>query len=374
MRLTYDVVCGKDSAVRAPALRHLLSLIPPAFPVIFVATAPHPWWVALAMLPLPLLMVGLDLLWGVASPGRPAADAGSAEGSDWPFDLVLGLHAAIHFATLVAYLRLAHREGIGSADFWVGALLVGHNGGWSAIIVGHELVHRRSRWSQLLGRALLCTTFYEHFATEHVRGHHVRVGTGGDPATARFGETRSAFKRRTIPGQFRSAWRIECRRLGDESMRFWDPRLLRSRVVHGLAAELALAAVVTVCLGPAALAALALQAWEAVDLLETVNYFEHWGLSRADRRVTSLDSWDTDSVFTQYALIGLARHADHHAHPARPYQALRRVAASPKLPYGYPPMVLMATVWNSRFRKVMTEELRRRGLGPFAPIDVAPAE
>jgi hypothetical protein len=37
-------------------------------------------------------------------------------------------------------------------------------------------------------------------------------------------------------------------------------------------------------------------------------------------------------------------------------------------------MVLMATVWNSRFRKVMTEELRRRGLGPFATIDAAPAE
>ena len=202
----------------------------------------------------------------------------------------------------------------------------------------------------------------------------MRVGTGGDPATARFGETRSAFKMRTIPGQFRSAWRIECRRLGDEDMRFWDPRLLRSRVVHGLAAELALAVVVTVCLGPAALAALALQAWEAVDLLETVNYFEHWGLSRAHRRVSVLDSWDTDSEFTRYALIGLARHADHHTHPARPYQTLRHVQESPKLPHGYPPMVLMADMWNSRFQRVMTAELRRRRLGPFAVEAPAAAE
>jgi alkane 1-monooxygenase len=217
----------------------------------------------------------------------------------------------------------------------------------------------------------LCTTFYDHFATEHVRGHHVRVGTGDDPATARFGETLSAFKKRTIPGQFRSAWRIETRRLGDEGMSLWDPRLLRSHVVHGLFVEVALAAIAFLCLGPAALAALALQAWEAVQLLETVNYFEHWGLSRSGRRVSVLDSWDTDSPFTRYALIGLARHADHHTHPARAYQALRRVEASPKLPYGYPAMVLLAAAWNARFRRVMSDALRHHQLGPFAPGEAA---
>jgi alkane 1-monooxygenase len=349
--------------MRVPALHHLLSLLPPAMPAVFVATAPHRWGVALAMLSSPFLLVAVDLLSGRA---RSAPEASSGEGSDWPFDVLLVAHAAIHFALLAGYLRLAQREGAGAADFWVGAVLVGHNAGWSAIIVGHELIHRRSQGFQLLGRALLCTAFYEHFATEHVRGHHVRVGTGDDPATARFGETLLAFKWRTIPGQFRSAWRIECRRLGDERMRLWDARLLRSRVVHGLAAELALGLGTVICLGPAALVALALQAWQAINLLETVNYFEHWGLSRAHRRVSVLDSWDTDSEFTRYALIGLARHADHHTHPARPYQTLRHIQESPKLPHGYPPMVLMADMWNSRFQRVMTDELRRRRLGPFA--------
>jgi alkane 1-monooxygenase len=351
--------------VRTPALRHLLSLLLPAVPVAFVATAPHRGWVAAAIATVPLLFVGVDLLSGTA---RGDVDAPSGEeGGGWPFDALLVVHALVHFALLAGYLRLAHREGIASVDFWAGAILVGHNAGWSAIIVGHELVHRRGRWFPLLGRALLATTLYEHFATEHVRGHHVRVGTGDDPATARFGETLSAFKKRTIPGQFRSAWRIECRRLGDENMRLWDPRLLRSRVVHGLGAELVLVAIAAAALGPAAVLALVIQAWEAINLLETVNYFEHWGLSRAGRRVTVFDSWDTDSVFTRYALIGLARHADHHAHPARSYQALRRFEESPKLPYGYPTMVLLAIAWNSRFRAIMTGELRRRGLGPFAP-------
>ena len=37
-----------------------------------------------------------------------------------------------------------------------------------------------------------------------------------DPATARFGETFHQFYRRTVPAQFKSAWRLEKKRLGDE--------------------------------------------------------------------------------------------------------------------------------------------------------------
>ena len=70
--------------------------------------------------------------------------------------------------------------------------------------------------------------------TEHLHGHHARVGTANDPATARFGERSDHFFLRSVPAQFRSAWRLEARRLGDETMRWWDARLLRSRVVHGL--------------------------------------------------------------------------------------------------------------------------------------------
>lgn len=354
--------------MRDSALRYFLSIIPPAMAAVFVATGPHLWWVALAMLPAPLVLVAVDRLSGRASVAR------SPEAAQWSFDLLLVLHAALHFALLAGYLRLAQRHGVASADFWVGAFVIGHNTGWSAIIVGHELIHRKSRWLRWLGRALLCTAFYEHFATEHVRGHHVRVGTEADPATARFGETRAAFKRRTIPAQFRSAWRIECRRLGDENMGLWDVRLLRSRVVHGLAVEALLLVTTGALLGLAGVTALALQAWVGVDLLETVNYFEHWGLARAGGRVRLVDSWDTDAAFTHYALFGLARHADHHTHPARPFHALRRIRESPKLPYGYPSMVLMATVWNSRFRRLMTEELRRRELGPFANSGASAAE
>ena len=87
--------------------------------------------------------------------------------------------------------------------------------------------------------------------------------------------------------------------------------------------------------------------------------------------MTPVDSWDADSRFTLYTLVGLSRHADHHAWASRPYQQLRFWEESPKLPYGYFGTVVLLLVWNSRFRALMTEELRARRLGPFAEPESA---
>jgi alkane 1-monooxygenase len=312
-------------------MRHLASLFPPALALLFVATGPHRWWVALLMLPIPLSMVAVDRLSGTTKE-PPRAHV-------WGYDALLVFHALLHFAILALYLRLAAR-GL-SMDLVVGAVVIGHNTGWSAIIVAHELVHRKNRFLYNLGRALLCTAFYDHFAVEHVRGHHARVGTADDPATARLGESLAAFKRRTIPGQFKSAWKLR-----------------RGQVLFGIFVQAAIALAVAFY-SPWALLALLFQAVEAVNLLETVNYLEHWGLVREQGRVTAMHSWDTDSAFTTYALIGLARHADHHANASRPYPTLRLSEESPKLPYGYPSMLWLAAMRNRRFQELMTDALAR---------------
>ena len=127
-----------------------------------------------------------------------------------------------------------------------------------------------------------------------------------------------------------------------------------------------MAAAILVALGPAAFAAYLVQAAVAVRLLEAVNYFEHWGLTRRNRRITTIDSWDTASRFTLYTLVGLSRHADHHAVASRPYQQLRYFEDSPKLPYGYFGTVVFLLARNGRFQEVMTAELQRCRLGPFA--------
>jgi len=261
-------------------------------------------------------------------------------------------------------------------------LLVGGSSGFS-IITAHELIHRRSRAKQTLGRLLLCSVLYEHFFTEHLRGHHVRVGTPEDPATARFGESYEAFWRRTVPAQLRSAWRLEKRRLGDPDMGLLDRRMLRNRILHGLVLEWGAAAAILASFGMASFVAFVAQAFMAVRLLEAVNYFEHWGLLRRGPRVQPVDSWDTHSWFTFYGLIGLSRHADHHAYPARPYQQLRVWDDAPLLPYGYVGMVDQVMGRNEEFQAMATQELARRRLGPFVPdgeaesappVDAAAAE
>jgi alkane 1-monooxygenase len=207
---------------------------------------------------------------------------------------------------------------------------------------------------------------YEHFYTEHIRGHHVRVGTGEDPATARFGESFNRFYVRTVPAQFKSAWRLETTRLGEPNMKWYDPRILRSRVVQGVLFEIAVLASVGFVFGRTAFVAFLLQAWWATRALEVVNYFEHWGLSRSGGRVEPIHSWDTHSRFTYYALTGLSRHADHHAFASRPYQKLRVWEESPKLPAGYLAMFPLVLSRNKRYRRIVTAELQRRKLGPFA--------
>jgi len=125
-------------------------------------------------------------------------------------------------------------------------------------------------------------------------------------------------------------------------------------------------------LGPGAFAIFVLQALLAVRLLEAINFIEHWGLRRSGPRVQPVDSWDTDSWFTLYTLVGLSRHADHHAHAPRPYQQLRYCDESPKLPYGYWGTVVLLNR-SRKFEALMTEELERRRLGPFTAAN-EPAE
>jgi alkane 1-monooxygenase len=207
---------------------------------------------------------------------------------------------------------------------------------------------------------------YEQFATEHIRGHHPRLGTPADPATARFGESLKDFIRRSIPEQFKSAWRLEKIRLGDEHMRFTDARMLQHRVLQGVVIEVLLVLAYLAVFGPVAMVFFLFQARAAVVLLESVNYIEHWGITRATRTVTPVDSWDTDNGFTLRTLVGLSRHADHHAQASRPYQKLRYFEDSPKMPLGYYGTILMAMFANERYQTRAKAELERCGLGPFA--------
>ena len=318
------------------------SLFFPLLTLGFVATGPHR---AVASLPGIALVAAVVL--SIAA--RAPAGAPAHEGASWPFTALAVVLALVQLATLALFVRMVARGGW-SWDLIVVGWFVGNNSGWGSLVVAHELIHRRSRALRLLGRALLCTVLYDHFFVEHLRGHHVRVGDARRSRRPRASASRyHAFFRRTVPAQFRSAWRLDrragarrprrrgrARRRGHRRRRLARPRRLPVAGVrrHHRA--------------------------RGGQLLRAL------GLQRRGGRPGLSDSWDTDSWFTHYTLIGLSRHADHHAHAARPFERLRAVDESPKLPGGYYAMVGLAQMRNGKFRALMTAELRRKKLGPFA--------
>lgn len=366
MRTISGIAPRSISGARTFAL-HLWAFALPLITLTFWLTGPHSWWASLLWILPIVVLVYID---NAAPPDRrqPPEDLPA-----WPFDLqVYGLfalqilnHVLLGVVTSKLSVNTWHDALQTGAMLFPVMILSGTTAGYSGIVVAHELVHRRNPLQYLMGRILLMGVLYEHFATEHVRGHHPRVGTPEDPATARFGETHWEFVRRTIPAQFLSAWQLERARLGDPRLPWYSPRMLRHRVLQGVVAELLILAVFAYSFGWIALVFFVLQSRTAVFLLETVNYIEHWGLSRVGKKVAAVDSWDTDNWFTLYTLVGLSRHADHHAQAVRPYQALRHFDETPKMPAGYYGTILMAFLRNERYRELATAELRGKGLGPF---------
>lgn len=337
---------------------HLLAFVFPVTVSAYLLSGPHEGLYALAWVLIPLGMVLADH----RAPPERRQPVNLPE--HW-FDVQLYLLAGLQVANVAGFVVSVAQVGLFSAHALVGVVLVGLNSGYSGIVVAHELVHRASPVMRFLARVLMTSVGYEHFTTEHVRGHHARVATAADGATAVYGEKFYVFFRRTVPAQFRSAWRLETKRLGDVDMPLFDRRQLRNRVLHGLLATIGVVASVAIGLGGGAAVAFAAQGFLAVLMLEAVNWFEHWGLTRAGSRPSTVDSWDAESWLTLYSLVGLSRHADHHAHAARPYAQLRSFDESPKLPSGYLFLAITAVIDDRWIRKELSAELARRQLGPY---------
>lgn len=244
-----------------------------------------------------------------------------------------------------------------------------------AINTAHELGHKRERAERRLAKVALAPTGYGHFQVEHNRGHHVRVATPEDPASARLGESFWAFWPRTVVGSLRSAWRLESARL---RLRGGSPWTWRNDVLNAWAMTLLLGAVLVVAFGPAVLPFLVLQAVVGFSLLEAVNYLEHYGLARqrtAFGRYEKVDprhSWNSDRTVTNVFLFQLQRHSDHHANPLRRYQTLRSFDSSPQLPAGYATMVVAALV-PPLWRRVMDHRVLAHYGGDLSRANVHPS-
>jgi alkane 1-monooxygenase len=222
-----------------------------------------------------------------------------------------------------------------------------------AINTAHELGHKRKRHEKWLAKVALAQTGYGHFFIEHNRGHHVRVATPEDPASARLGESFWEFLPRTVSGSLRSALHLEKVRLDRMGKPFFSPQ---NDVLNAWAMSIVLFGGLIAIFGLEVAPWLAVQAVVGFSLLEVVNYLEHYGLLRQRRedgryeRCRPEHSWNSDNVASNVFLYHLQRHSDHHANPTRRYQALRHFEELPELPSGYATMIPLAYVTPLWFR------------------------
>ncbi|WP_345349176.1 alkane 1-monooxygenase [Rhodococcus olei] len=243
------------------------------------------------------------------------------------------------------------------------------------INAAHELGHKRPKHERWLAKIALAQSFYGHFYVEHNHGHHLRVATPEDPATARYGESFWAFLPRTVFGGIRSAWRYEKARLARRGRRTWS---VRNDVLNAWAMSVVLFAALLVGYGWSIAPWLALQAVFGVVFLEAVNYLEHYGLLRRKlddgryERVAPRHSWNSDHVCSNAFLYQLQRHSDHHANPLRRYQTLRSMRDAPQLPAGYAVLVIVAVI-PPLWRRVMDPRLLAHYDGNLSRANVHPS-
>ncbi|RUS59004.1 alkane 1-monooxygenase [Pseudorhodobacter sp. E13] len=288
----------------------------------------------------------------------PMVALDAPEGTEFPAAdallLVLGLAHLVAFPLVV--WAVAGPSGLAGWERAVLALGAGQWFGQVSNPCAHELIHRGNRGLYWLGVTLYATMLFGHHASAHRLVHHRHAASLADPNTARAGESFYQFWPRAWAGSFRLGWLAEtARRQGKPGL---HPYLIYGAIsLASLALGFALAG------GAGAVTWLALAVYGHSQLL-LADYVQHYGLLRDARPDGSLEpvserhSWNAPHWFSSALMLNAPRHSDHHAHPSRPYAALRLPARgdAPYLPYPLPICCTLALA-PRRWKRVMTRRL-----------------
>jgi len=332
-----------------------------------------PFWLSLGMVPLAILgaTVGgwtvallpvygwlmvtvLDAILGL-NDDNP--DVETPEADLFWYRLITLIWFPVQFVTIFSMIWwVSHTSHLSTLEIIVLFFGVGVISGTVGIVYSHELMHQKTRLERWLADLMLATVLYSHFRSEHLLVHHWYVGTPRDTATARYNEGFHRFFWRVLRDCPRSAWNAEALKL----KRAGRGRLhLSNPFWRYTALQLATLSLAFVLGGWVGLALFVFQAFIAVWQLELTNYVEHYGLTRAHKgdgkyeHVLPRHSWNASHTASNWLLINLQRHSDHHYKPDRRFPLLQTYSESdaPQLPFGYPAMTTLAMIpplWRRR--------------------------
>ena len=245
---------------------------------------------------------------------------------------------------------------------WALFAALGILSGTVGVNYAHELMHQKPKIERWLADILLASVLYSHFRSEHLLVHHRYVGTARDPVTARYGESFYRFFPRVLKQSLVSSFKAEQGMLARKNLP-WHHKSNPFWLYLGLQAGFVLlAALIAGWWGVFLFTA---QAFWAIFQLELVDYVEHYALTRKHlgdgkyEHVKPRHSWNASQKASNWLLINLQRHSDHHYKPNRRFPLLQTYDddEAPQLPYGYPLMTMIALIPHA-WKKVMHPRVR----------------
>ncbi|MEW9919953.1 alkane 1-monooxygenase [Marimonas sp. MJW-29] len=354
-----STVAPSEVARLSRALPFWLSLA--LIPLAWIGAFTGGWVIALVPLSTWFLYSLLDAALGL---NLENADLGATESDLFWYRLVTLVWVPVQALTLFGLLwyvpQAEHLSTIERVFIFFG---MGVLSGTVGINYSHELMHQKNRIERWLADFLLAMVLYSHFRSEHLLVHHRYVGTPRDPATARYNEGFHRFYPRVLHQSLSSAFRAEAEMLKRKGLHWTH---LSNPFFKYWALQAACLALALALGGWSGLALFLIQAGVAIWQLELVNYIEHYGLTRkylGDGRyehVQPRHSWNAAHKASNWLLINLQRHSDHHYKPDRRFPVLQTYGPdeAPQLPFGYPVMT-MAAMFPPLWRRIMNARVRQ---------------
>ena len=277
------------------------------------------------------------------------------------YDFILYAAVIMQYYSLWVFFNSLKQDGLNTIDIAGRVISMGLLCATFGINVAHELGHRVNKMEQTFAKLLLLTSLYMHFFIEHNKGHHKHVATPHDPSTAKYNQSLYAFWPQTLIGTYVSAWKIANEEVEKKGKRRWS---LQNEMLLFQLIQLTFVLVVLYFFGIKIAILFVVAALIGGLLLESVNYIEHYGLSRTQtseqqfERVQPHHSWNSNHIIGRLMLFELSRHSDHHYLASRKYQILRSFDNAPQMPTGYPGMILLS-LFPPLWFKIMHEQMKK---------------
>ena len=286
----------------------------------------------------------------------------------WVFDAMLYLNIPLVFGLLLMVFTKIQTEVLATYELIGLSLSAGILLATNAINVAHELGHRGPYIERFMSKCLYMPCLYMHFYIEHNFGHHLKVATPEDGATAKYNQPLYSFWLSSVTRQYISAWKIQIQKLKSGGHYFFS--IKNNMLFYHITQPIYLFGIYYLFSLNTMMFSILIGVVSFL-LLECINYIEHYGLRRFKtnsnryERVQPHHSWNSNFNIGRITLYELTRHSDHHYKSSKKYQVLNSHDECPTLPFGYPASILLSffpPIWfwimNPRVPKTMKSNLK----------------